>query len=445
MNANINKRKNEIEYSVQTSPSTVRVFTDPHNSQLHIVHAYVPIRNFPNGQVSDDVNPRSHDKLPSRLAETIEDSLKEAPEYFHLLNRGILVLADRVNYNEATETLTFTVVDATQNGMADGATTDRVLARIKSETPEFDKLKLENIPEYLQDSAVHVEIIAGDIDGMLVELAAARNTSVQVKEFALENLGGGFDWLKQAIDASEFKGRIRFRENDPEPVDVRGVLGLLTLFHPKWSQDKREPIIAYSSKGEVLENYRSDEWKPGYRALEPIAVDILRLYDHIQVNFQKAYEDYKLGIGSKSRLALRKEVQFKDKGLYILPLSQQKTQFRVPDGWVYPILGAFRMLVKYNGTVSWHLNPYEFFDQIGPSLVADVVEQSEAMGGNAAAAGKSRPLWNSLRKSVEMRRLNIQGGKLMEDLVDNLEAPKPFPEPPELSDAEKPPRKKKET
>lgn len=418
MIANITKRKDETEYSIHTARGTVSVMSDPHNPKLNIIHAYVPIRNFPTGQVPDDINPRSHDKLPSRLAVTIEESLKEAPSYFHLLNRGILVLADKASYDSQKEILTFTVTSTEQNGLVDGATTDRVLARVKSEIPEFDKLKVEAIPEFLQDSAVHLEIISGDIDSMLVDLASARNTSVQVKEFALENLGGGFDWLKEAIGESEFNNRIRFRENDPQPVDVRQVLGLLTLFHPKWNQDKREPIIAYSNKGEVLDNYRSDEWKHGYEVLRPITVDILRLYDYIQVNFQKVYEQYKSGIGSKARLGSRREVQFKEKTLYTLPLSQQKTQYRIPDGWIYPILGSFRMLVKHNTEVTWYFDPFKFFDDIGASLVADVVEESDAMGGNAAAVGKARPLWNNLRKSVEMRRLNLEGGAPIEVIVE---------------------------
>lgn len=261
------KRAGGTEYSVQTTPGTVRTITDPHTNEIRIVHAYVPIRNFPNGQIPDDVNPRSHEKIPSRLANAIEESLMNEPEYFHLLNRGVLVLADSVRYDEGANMLYFVLADNEVNGMADGATTDRVLARIKQNIPEFDKLKVEAMPEYMQDAAMHLEIIAGDIGDVLVELAAARNTSIQVKEFALENLGGGFDWLKQSLESSQFAGRIRFRENDPEPVDVRQILALLTLFHPRWSAEKREPIIAYSNKGEVLEMFRTEEWKPGYFSL----------------------------------------------------------------------------------------------------------------------------------------------------------------------------------
>src|ERR1700761_2642058 len=117
MNANISKRKNELVYSVQTPLHTVTIMPDPLNDNLNIIHAYVPIRNFPNGQVSDDVNPRSHEKLPTRLSDTIEESLKESPEYFHLLNRGLLVLADKASYDADTEMLTFTVSDPHMNGV----------------------------------------------------------------------------------------------------------------------------------------------------------------------------------------------------------------------------------------------------------------------------------------------------------------------------------------
>jgi hypothetical protein len=34
----------------------------------------------------------------------------------------------------------------------------------------------------------------------------------------------GFDWLKKVIEQSSLAGRIRYRDNDPEEVDVRTAL-----------------------------------------------------------------------------------------------------------------------------------------------------------------------------------------------------------------------------
>lgn len=429
------KKKDDVviqanhKYSFKVTPDGVRLAPDPNNREITIIHAYPLVADFPNGVIPDEVNPRSHDRMPSRIATVIEESIITAPEEFHLRNRGITILAERATYNSETQELTFNCPNPAIYGVVDGATTDRVLAKVKVAAlkeqlrkHEEEKIVAE-VPPFMEKARVHVEILTGDIGEGLVPLASARNTSIQVKEFALENLGGGFDWLKNAFASTEFAGRIKYRENDPQPVDIREILGLLTLFHAKWNKDKREPIVAYSSKGRVLEYYQSAEWRPGFEALMLVAPDILRLYDHIHVSFPAQYEAYKTSIGSKARFGLRKEVKVKEKGVFVLPLTQQKTQFLIPDGWIYPILAAFRMLLRYSdtGPATWHLAPISFFDSIGASLVADVVDESEAMNRNPVAVGRARPLWNSLRKSVEMRRLNIEAGTEIETLVDNLQ------------------------
>ena len=140
---------------------------------------------------------------------------------------------------------------------------------------------------------MHVEIISGGIGEMLVPLTRARNTSNKVQEFALENLGGGFNWLKELIEESKLRGKIKFRENDPQPVDVRTVLALLTLFHPKWNQQRKEPVISYTSKGSILGYYQDEEWRTGFEVLEPVVVEILELYEYAHSNFYKVYKEYK--------------------------------------------------------------------------------------------------------------------------------------------------------
>lgn len=399
------------EYRIQTPRNTVTSIADPHQKGIEIMHAYVPIRAFAHGELPDKVNPRSHERIAGRLPATITESLKDSPSWFHLLNRGLLILAEKAWYDDKEEMLHFTIADADSNGVADGGTTDRVLADIKRtiNAADFDTLKDEEIPAFIRDASVHIEILSGDIGDMLVSLAGARNTSNQVKEFALENLGGGFDWLKTAFSRGEFKGRIRFRENDSEPVDVRTVLGLLTMFHPKWNELKREPVMAYTNKGLVLDQYRDEEWRPGYEALRPVAVQILKLYDYIHAHVPEAFDKYQAANGSKAKLSGRKEVRHNEKRKYTLPLTQAKVNYVVPDGWLYPMLAAFRMLLKYpaKGDVHFVGDPQKFFDDVGPSLVADVTEQSKALGFSAQTTGKSRPLWNALRKSVELRRMTI--------------------------------------
>lgn len=403
------------EYRFKVSPDNVRSFKDPQNEFLHIHHLYVRVSTFQHGKLPDSVNPRSHEKLSGRVPEAIEESLKDRPTWFHLLNRGLLVIAQKAWFDNKTQVFHVVINSPEEGGLADGATTDRVLAKAKGAVSlaDFDKLTEDELAPYphLRDAFVHVEVISGDLGEMLVPLTGARNTSNQVKEFALENLGGKFDWLKEALEDSQIRGRIRYRENDPEPVDVRTVLGLLTMFHSKWNELKKEPVIAYTSKGSILDYYRDEDWIDGYMDLAPVAVDILTLYDYIHVHFQEQYEKYKAGLGTGSKLGRRTEVRFAENGKrpFTLPLTRQTTRYFIPDGWLYPLLGSFRMLLDFptngKGKVKWAIDPQAMFEQHGDEFVADVVEQSESLGRNAQSTGKSRPLWNNLRQKMELRRL----------------------------------------
>ncbi len=403
------------EYRFSVSPDLVRSFKDPHIEGLHIHHAYVQVRTFPHGKLPDEVNPRSHENPAGRVPSLIDESLKDHSKWFHILNRGLLVIAQKSWYDNKTQKFHILIDSPDEGGLADGATTDRVLAKAKqmATLADFESLTEREIPEHLKDAFVHIEVISGELGDMLVRLTGARNTSNQVKEFALENLGGGFDWLKEVIEQSEIRGHVRYRENDPQPVDVRTVLGLLTLFHPKWSEAAKEPVIGYTSKGSVLDYYRDPEWRVGFESLRPVVADILRLFDYVHVKFPDQYEKYKNSQGIGSKLGGRKEVKYANdkRKAFRLALTGQETRYLIPDGWLYPLLASFRMLLVFpkggRGQVRWLTDPEAFYDKHGQELVADVVEQSESLGRNANATGKSRPLWNNLRKAMELHRMKL--------------------------------------
>jgi hypothetical protein len=59
-------------------------------------------------------------------------------------------------------------------------------------------------------------------------------------------------------------------------------------------------------------------------------------------------------------------------------------------------------------SAQWVTNPLDYFKAHGAELVGIVVEQSQALGYNPQAVGKSRPLWSNLRKTVELERLKLE-------------------------------------
>ncbi|OGS32958.1 MAG: hypothetical protein A2218_10250 [Elusimicrobia bacterium RIFOXYA2_FULL_53_38] len=408
------------EYRVRVSPAHIRTIKDPNNESIGIMHAYVRLVDFQhNGVLPDKINPRAHEKLTGRVPEAITGSVESRPEIFHLLNRGLLLIAQKAWYDNKTETLHVQIESEDKGGLADGATTDRVLAQIKRavSAADFQTLQESEIPAHLKKVYFHLEIISGDTQDILLQMTDARNTSVQVQAFALENLGGGFEWLKEVLEDSVFKGKIRYRENDTQPIDVRRILSLLMMFHPKWEKDEREPIIAYASKGFVLEHYRKPEWKEGFQALRPVVLDILKLYDHIHVNFPEQYEKArKFYKDSGAKLGARKEVTYKAGKKHRLELTGQETNYFIPDGWLYPLLASFRVFLKWpsngKGDVSWKIDPFAFYDHSGHEAVQDIVEQSESLGRNANATGKSRSVWTMLRRWSEHASMRQQAEKL---------------------------------
>jgi len=406
------------EYRVPASQDFTRNIKDPYqvndgeSKGISLIHSLVKIRDFPSGTIPDTINPRSHEKinLNSKIPQAIAETLREQPEVFHLLNRGCLIIAKEAWYDNKTKMLHFVVEDENDHGMVDGATTDKVLAELKKEVSQadFGTLREDEIPDYFKTAYLHLEIVAGDINQELrIRLADARNTSLQVKEFSLEDLGGGFEWLKEIIEQSEFRGKIRYRENEPKPVDIRTVLALLTLFHPRWIKLNKDPIVAYTGKGAVLNLYIDPEEKEGFKKLAPVVLHILKLYEFLHVEFKTQYQKAYGTNGVGAKLGRRKEVRYIDdeKRAKELPLTGKRTKYVLPDGWLYPLLGSFRTMLAWpkngKGEVKWATDPFEFFLQRGSELVEILVEGSKELGQNPNATGKSRRVWVNLRDKVE--------------------------------------------
>jgi len=406
-------KKFPIEYRIPTSQDNIRSFKDPNLKRISTIHAFVKIRDMASGHIPDKINPRSHEqiKTKSRVPQAVEETLENTPELFHLLNRGCLIIAKKAWYDNHSKTLHFIVESEEENGMVDGATTDRVLAGIKQDlsSADFSTLTEEEIPAHFKDAYIHLEIIAGDIDQELrIQLAEARNTSVQVKEFSIEDLKHSFDWLKELLNNSQFKGKIRYRENDPEPVDIRTILALLTMFLPEWNRNGKDPIKAYTSKASVFKMFQKEYGK--YEQLAPVVLDILKLYDHLHLKFNDAYKvAYGDSEGKHAKLGARNEVYFIDpknkrKKPKTLPLTGKTTRYVLPDGWLYPLLGSFRMLLQWpngRGSVKWETDPFEFFSKNGKDLVSLLVDHSYELGRNANATGKSKGIWDGLRNKVD--------------------------------------------
>ena len=379
-------------------------------NNIKIFFLYVDLNRWPARQLGDRNNPRSHSEscLRTPIAKAIHETLTERPETFFAVNRGITVLAENCQIKNGIATITINGKNTNQ-GICDGATTDSVISQCQVQFQQ----KLENnkklppeeqveIDNFLERGKVRVEVIIGANDhDFIANLVEARNRSVLLKQFSLENFRGTFDWLKDILESSEspFTGKIAYDENQAG-FPILDVLSILTLFHRQWDeQDDVAPVIAYAAKGKLSERLSRPEFLPGYKALSPIVIDILSLYEYAYANFGAYYdainEDKAARLGRRRGFESRLGANDKP---YILPLTQLPSDYIIDRGILYPFVAALRCLVKYTraGDAAWRRNPKDFLNEHGPKLVKHLIGQLSAHGGSPNQLGKEAMVYISM-------------------------------------------------
>ena len=363
-------------------------------------------QHWPAEDIPDKVNPRSHDEacLKSKVAKDIEQTLRDEPQDFWLANRGGFVLADRVKFDPERGMLEISLTDELIHGIADGATSNAVISKLRREAAET---KDEALQESLGLARFNVDVVVGLTEhDRVAKLVQGRNRSVQVKEWSLNDFRGGFDWLKTHIDrpGGPFRGKIGWEENASAPLSVLDLISILTLFHPSYSnrENRRrgQPTTAFSAKGSGDKRLLSEEMAPGYQQLEPVIESILHLHDYVYANFEPAYEVYNLEVnGRGSKAGRRRGIEARQ---ITLPLTGTASEYRVDKGLLFPLLAAHRALLEFGEKgVTWREQPTKFFDESGPDLVGRLIEEYEKLGKNPAAVGKQRSVYEGLFEKAE--------------------------------------------
>jgi hypothetical protein len=336
------------------------------------------------------VNPREVN-LSSGVSKQIRKTLDEKPQEFIFRNRGITVIASRVEYDNRVNEIRVEFEDKSSNGVLDGGHT------------------LMNILQYIentQDPAeayVRIEFLEGikNIDDA-VDIVDARNRSTAVKVAAFENLLGHFDPLKAALSKQPYAEKIAYKENElsedetRKEVPIEEILAYVLCFDAEDFDHNNHPVIAYSGKATVVKYYEKNvEQMKKYFALAP---EILQLKDAIYVDIPQIWnENGNNGEGGRmGRVRGVKMVTEKT-----LPFSGKKTRHSLPSGFIFPALAAFRALVKVvDGKAQWRDDPMRVYESLKTDLVKRVVE-SAIRDGNPNDTGKNVDLWGVCYSMVE--------------------------------------------
>lgn len=343
-----------------------------------------------------ETNPREQ-KMTTNVAKKIRESLLNPTELnFYLLNRGILLSAKNVSYNNYFNEMTIEFEDLEVHGNVDGGHTYKTILQNRDQ--------LEPGQQY-----VKLEILTG-IEGIFQSLAAARNTSVQVQDKSIAELEDRFDLIKNTLASESYLKRVYFKENDTGDIDVADMLAMLNMFNiARYPGMAAFPINSYSAKKRCIDLYIADHRLYGetelnpYVKMTPVMPDIFRLYDAIEVGMNKFYRQKNPG----GRYGATKGVIVPKAGQKLTSkFLQNEMEAASPNGFLYPILGAFRaLLAEQNGMYYWKKNPFAVLEKVGADMVESTVSMSRSLGNNPQSVGKDQNIWKTLYMTVAMEAM----------------------------------------
>lgn len=336
-------------------------------------------------------------KLSGSVPDAIRQSIRDYPELFAFMNRGIVVSVESAHFDNKTNKLTLSFRDPVLHGLLDGGHTYNILLE------ERDALEF---PQY-----VRLEILEGFRPEEIPNLVDARNTSNQVRDQSLMNLSGEFDKLKKALAKTQYADLIAYKEyealpnGEPKPIDVRDIVAILTAFEREHFDEKTHPINAYRSKAACLQHFK-DHTK-AYEKIYPLASDILQLYDLVQLALPELYNKVRGGKFGH----LTGVTTYNGKRKAQLNFIGKESKYGVPAGFTYPILGGFRALLEEKaGRYVWgkNLDPREMLmNGLGETL-ADTIGNFALDARNPSKTGKSPLVWQACYQAVRVAYLTAK-------------------------------------
>lgn len=367
-----------------------------------IYYLLVDMKELP-ADIPLDVNPREP-KMTTNVARNLLSAVVEPETDFYINNRGIVIAAKSLTFNGTDSEVTIDIGNQDDEndkflyGILDGGHTYTAIMK-----------KRDEIPEGLR-KFVRIEVITNVQN--ITRLSDARNTSVQVSDMALFNLDDNFDDIKAAIVGQKYADQIAYKDNEAKPIHVSEFLRLMYAFDvDKYPDDNVAPVQSYSGKAQVFKRYKQAFETPFYKSLTKHLPTLVELYDTIEHELPEKYKEYKKAQGvANPRFGNVRGIESLDNFTKTEFLATP-TKYSVSSGYIYPIFGAFRSLIKFDeseSTVSWLFDPIDIWHEVGTSIVQNTFETCT----NPQLAGKDKQLWLSNYRIVETQSLRKLLGRI---------------------------------
>jgi hypothetical protein len=367
-------------------------------------------------------DPKSTGKVPAMIRDSLGTN-----ELFVFMNRGLVLVADTVEFDNKTSQVTVKFSKPEMHGLIDGGHTHLIIGEERDASQAREDEGAIPLQQY-----VKLEILKGFDQFQVSDIAGARNTSNQVLDESLLNLDKRFDPLKAVLVDQPYFDDIAFKEYEckadgtPRNIDVRDIVSIMYMFNvDRFSeQSQQHPINGYRTKSACLEDFKKttekDAPRPSaYDKLYPLVPDLLRLYDAVHAALPDLYDASRKEFDQKTaggfgRLKGVTNLE-KRKKPDILPFTGEPVMKRVPAGFVYPILGAFRALIEErDGQYKWvaGCDPVRLLRGPMGKQMAQALGNTAREDQNPSKTGKNPSLWLSCYQAATIARKDLEFARL---------------------------------
>lgn len=401
-----------MKFEIPALPEHVRKISDPNQESIRIVHALVNVNNLPTSLPidPDPRRPKESGVVPARISE----SLISNDGKFHLLNRGITISAESYEFDNKKNVLKLQIpLEDARYGILDGGHTFWAIKKVN------DQLQAGSGGEYeafLDKQYVHLEILES-VEEHLADIAEARNFSVALKPATLASYRKKFDWLLEALGRERASKILRLSENDEQPVPILDVIQVLGAINPVLFADERPARDAYTSAGKILGHFVDEKDPYEFKKMRGIALDVLRLYDKIRLDFNRKYNEAdeagKRGrFGARieaSRMKEKRGSKLKARYFWLSDGEFKQGDIPIDKGFAIPLISGFRVLLhEVDGQFCWLTDPFQLFEKYGDKLVKAIMNASENGNGEPWSVARDPQVYRQLTSEVRRWYLESQ-------------------------------------
>ena len=436
-----------------------------------------------------EANPRSAKR--SSVTADIIDTITETPEFYPFKSKGILIgAAEYMKYDDDCFTLTIRnprlegILDGGHNTLAIAlyllgeaiALNNRDYSEVSKLRKELRKVKtwsqmkemwhkmlpklrtLKTMSSASRDALVPVELLVPNVASEsgrekflnnILDICAARNNNVQLKEETIANQSGVFDYLKRVLEERmpDVYRNVVWKTNDPGEIDLRFLIALtwISLGAVDLPAEIRAlpGTSAYSSKGEAFKRFdmvirhpevateRTDGNEKTWELINPqvesalkMVPQILEAYDLIYANYQDAYN---ANDGKFGRIGAVK-TESKQKKNHFVPFSREQLADDLciaPAGYMMPVAYGMRELIQKNsetGLLEWAIDPVEFFSN--KDNLAQVVGSLKGILRDAdydpQRLGKNESSYTQVANTIKAMRLEFENQRTASEAQEKV-------------------------